>query len=186
MPLLKNAVPRPIDLKVMRRILIIWLTSVLVISCNQANENSDGATKPENGMKAFDDDTVSASPAEPIRKSATEVQATDTGHTAGQSIDWTGTYAGKLPCADCQGIQTELKLTADKTYQLAQTYLGKSAKPVLHEGTFTWRNGTNIQLLENGQILQQFLVAEDKLYQLDEKGRIIKGKLAKQYILKKS
>ncbi len=186
MPLLKNAVPRPIDLKVMRRILIIWLTSVLVISCNQANENSAGATKPDDGIKAFDDDTVSASPAEPIRKSATEVQATDTGHTAGQSIDWTGTYAGKLPCADCQGIQTELKLTADKTYLLSQTYLGKSAKPVLHEGTFTWRNGTNIQLLENGQILQQFLVAEDKLYQLDEKGRIIKGKLAKQYILKKS
>ena len=183
---MKNAVPRPIDLKVMRRILIIWLTSVLVISCNQANENSAGATKPDDGIKAFDDDTVSASPAEPIRKSATEVQATDTGHTAGQSIDWTGTYAGKLPCDDCQGIQTELKLTADKTYQLAQTYLGKSAKPVLHEGTFTWRNGTNIQLLENGQILQQFLVAEDKLYQLDEKGRIIKGKLAKQYILKKS
>ncbi|MFN8245742.1 MAG: copper resistance protein NlpE [Ferruginibacter sp.] len=166
--------------------MIIWLTSVLVISCNQANENSAGATKPDDGIKAFDDDTVSASPAEPIRKSATEVQATDTGHTAGQSIDWTGTYAGKLPCADCQGIQTELKLTADKTYQLAQTYLGKSAKPVLHEGTFTWRNGTNIQLLENGQILQQFLVAVDKLYQLDEKGRIIKGKLAKQYILKKS
>ena len=36
-----------------------------------------------------------------------------------------GEYKGIFPCADCQGIETELELKADKTYELTQEYLGK-------------------------------------------------------------
>lgn len=35
-----------------------------------------------------------------------------------------GLWAGKLPCADCAGIRTELTLVADGSYRLKETYLG--------------------------------------------------------------
>lgn len=167
-------------------LLIISCLSFAIISCNQGNEKNTVEAGSANETKAFDDDTVSISSAIPERKSATVVPSADTSHTPENSLDWAGTYAGKLPCADCQGIQTELMLSGNKTYKLKQTYEGKSAAPVIREGTFQWINGTNIHLYENGQVIQQFLVAEGQLYHLDDKGRIIKGKLAKQYILKKS
>ncbi|WP_228146574.1 copper resistance protein NlpE N-terminal domain-containing protein [Acinetobacter sp. ANC 3903] len=33
--------------------------------------------------------------------------------TVETSLDWPGEYKGFFPCADCQGIETELKLKAD-------------------------------------------------------------------------
>nr|WP_214647226.1 copper resistance protein NlpE [Acinetobacter sp. ANC 5414] len=51
--------------------------------------------------------------------------ATPMGDTAETSLDWAGKYKGVFPCADCEGIETELELKADKTYELTQEYLGK-------------------------------------------------------------
>jgi uncharacterized lipoprotein NlpE involved in copper resistance len=51
--------------------------------------------------------------------------------------DWAGTYAGTLPCADCEGIRTELVLGSDGRYTLRRTYLGKSGTaPVADQGTW--------------------------------------------------
>lgn len=62
---------------------------------------------------------------------------------------WAGTYAGTLPCADCEGIQTELMLAADGSYTLRRTYLGKAnQKPVTETGTWQATNG-NAGLLLN-------------------------------------
>lgn len=48
-----------------------------------------------------------------------------------------GTFAGILPCADCEGIKTELMLHADGTYMLSETYLGKKDKPFEGQGKWT-------------------------------------------------
>ncbi len=32
-----------------------------------------------------------------------------TGDNSQNSLDWPGTYTGTLPCADCEGIKTEIK-----------------------------------------------------------------------------
>ena len=39
-------------------------------------------------------------------------------HNAKNSLDYIGTYKGILPCADCEGIETELELNSDKTYEI--------------------------------------------------------------------
>lgn len=44
-------------------------------------------------------------------------------HNAQLSLDWAGVYQGLLPCADCEGIQTQLTLTNGGEYTLEQYYL---------------------------------------------------------------
>lgn len=38
--------------------------------------------------------------------------------------DYFGTYSGVLPCADCEGIETELTLTSDGRFNISRHYLG--------------------------------------------------------------
>ncbi|MBC7920353.1 MAG: copper resistance protein NlpE N-terminal domain-containing protein [Ferruginibacter sp.] len=40
-------------------------------------------------------------------------------------VRFAGTYAGVVPCADCDGLETELQINNDGTYVLKHTYLGK-------------------------------------------------------------
>ena len=49
-------------------------------------------------------------------ETVSEATVADTAHTAENALDWNGTYKGILPCADCEGIKTELELNSDKTY----------------------------------------------------------------------
>ena len=49
-------------------------------------------------------------------------------HNAQLSLDWAGVYQGLLPCADCEGIQTQLTLTDDGEYTLEQYYLKNNQK----------------------------------------------------------
>ncbi|MGE0665368.1 MAG: copper resistance protein NlpE N-terminal domain-containing protein [Sphingomonadales bacterium] len=59
-----------------------------------------------------------------------------------------GEFKGTLPCADCQGIETSLTLiqkdegTAEGSYVLIETYLGKSADPMVAEGSWTTLRGS--------------------------------------------
>ena len=74
--------------------------------------------------------------------SAPATDSTDTStvvdsHTAENALDWPGRYAGLLPCADCEGIQTQLTLNADKTYVLEEHYV-KNGR-ALHSSKATGR-----------------------------------------------
>lgn len=40
-----------------------------------------------------------------------------------------GAYEGTLPCADCEGIRTELTLESNGRFELRETYLGASGGP---------------------------------------------------------
>jgi uncharacterized lipoprotein NlpE involved in copper resistance len=50
----------------------------------------------------------------------------DPAHVARNSLDWAGSYRGLLPCADCDGIETVVRLENDGTYRLQLKYRGRS------------------------------------------------------------
>ena len=67
-------------------------------------------------------------------------------HTSEIALDWQGVYYGVLPCADCEGIEVELRINEDGEYTMKSQYFGKEDGLFITEGTFTWENGSNIQL----------------------------------------
>jgi uncharacterized lipoprotein NlpE involved in copper resistance len=120
-------------------------------------------------------------------KSDGEAQTTPPdGSNAQIALDYTGTYKGIVPCADCEGIITQLTLGADSTYELTLQYKGKGdGKPVVSKGTYNWKDGNTISLagVTGGAFL--YKVEENRLRQLDTEGRKIEGALAENYVLTK-
>jgi copper homeostasis protein (lipoprotein) len=108
-------------------------------------------------------------------------------HNASNSIDWAGTYLGTLPCADCEGIETELTLKHDNSYSLKTRYIGNGDKTFEENGTFSWNDeGNTIILTGLANRPSQYFVGENKIIQLDLAGNKITGTLSENYILKKS
>lgn len=104
------------------------------------------------------------------------------------SIDWKGVYRGVLPCADCEGIETEITLNADLTYQKISIYLGKNEEAFRESGTFIWDEAGSKITFENGEpktAANQYLVGENMLFKLDANGKRIEGELKEKYQLKK-
>ena len=75
-----------------------------------------------------------------------EVARSD-GHTAANALDWSGTYQGVVPCADCEGIKTVVRLNREMTYAFSATYLGKPGKPFEKTGPFSWNEAGNTVIL---------------------------------------
>lgn len=103
------------------------------------------------------------------------------------SLDWKGMYKGVTPCADCEGIETEIVLNADLTFTLKSKYLGKGDGKIFQEaGSFVWDKTGGIISLEGlkGRP-SQYKVGENRLIQLDMKGKVISGDLAEKYVLTK-
>nr|WP_315150243.1 copper resistance protein NlpE [uncultured Flavobacterium sp.] len=103
------------------------------------------------------------------------------------SLDWQGTYRGVTPCADCEGIETEIILNLDLTYVMKTKYLGKGDGKVFEEkGSFVWdKSGANIALKGGKVGPSQYKVRENQLIQLDMEGNPITGDLADMFVLKK-
>lgn len=107
-------------------------------------------------------------------------------HNAQNSLDWAGTYAGKLPCASCVAINVEIILHEDSTYK--QTYVydhGLESDAVISSGTFSWNEAGNTIKLNNAESPNTFFVGENYLAKLDMEGNRITGDLAEKYILRK-
>ncbi len=116
---------------------------------------------------------------------STDTSALSAGDNSQTSLDWQGMYTGILPCADCEGIRTELQLKQDFTYEMGLKYLGKSDEVIRSNGKFAWNtSGSAITL--NGDNTQQFIVGENKLIKLDINGKAIDSKLVNNYQLMKS
>lgn len=146
----------------MKKIVLLLVVAIAFLSCSNGNTGNDAAdqTDTESGVPDM--------------------------HNAQNSLDWAGTYKGVLPCADCEGIETELMLHKDSTYMLRQTYLGKTAAPVYNsDGNWVWVDGNTIQLLGITNAPSKYHVGENKLFQLDMEGKRIAGALAEKYILAK-
>ncbi len=104
------------------------------------------------------------------------------------ALDWKGVYTGTLPCADCQGIQTALRLVDDSSYTIQIKYLDKSDQVYESRGTFSWNSQGNKITLKHVEPFKSplmYQVGENRLFQLDLNGNRISGELADNYILAK-
>ncbi|HIQ35099.1 MULTISPECIES: copper resistance protein NlpE [Acinetobacter] len=149
-----------------KSIIALSLASVFLVACSKTDNKNNQEQTPT---------------------AASEAVAVDSAHTAENSLDWNGTYKGVLPCADCEGIETELELNADKTYELKETYLGKGdGKAFESKGSFQFdANNTSVIELDKTGDNRKYFVAEGYLKALDMEGNEITGDLADKYELKK-
>lgn len=109
-------------------------------------------------------------------------------HTSQNSLDWAGTYRDTLPCADCEGMLTEIVLNSDLTYKMGTSYLGKSGEVFRSEGKFSWsKDGSTITLngVDATKESNQYKVGENKLIKLDMNGKVVTGNMADKYIITK-
>jgi hypothetical protein len=152
-----------------KSIIAISLASLVLVACN----------KTEN--KKVEEQTPATT------ETVSKATVADTAHTTENALDWNGTYKGVLPCADCEGIKTELELNSDKTYEIKETYLGKGdGKQFESKGSFQFdsKNSSIIELDKAGDS-RKYFVAEGYLKALDLEGNEITGDLADKYQLKK-
>ena len=83
-----------------------------------------------------------------------------------------GPWQGTIPCADCPGINYQLTLQKDRTYEESSEYLGKDAKPFLEKGTWLITEDSVVILTKpNGQT--QFQFSNGNLVMLDQQGQPI-------------
>jgi len=103
---------------------------------------------------------------------------------AKNSIDYLGTYKGVVPCADCEGIETVITLNPDESYNIKETYLGKSDNGFEDVGSFDWMDdGNRLKLEDTESNIRFFAVAEGKLIMLDMEGNPIESTNDKNYEL---
>ena len=108
-------------------------------------------------------------------------------HNSMNSLDWAGTYAGIIPCADCEGISVSVILNPDETYMVSYLYLGKDDNfPESFSGKFSWDEAGSTITLDTNEIPPHYKVGENRLIQLDMEGNLITGALADQYVLGKN
>lgn len=109
------------------------------------------------------------------------------GHDSRNSLDWPGRYHGVTPCADCEGIDTTITITAEGSFSRSLVYLGKAPAPAVDEGEFEWDDsGRTIKLTAADGSTQTYQVGEDVLFHLDQAGQRIQGDLAAMYQLAKT
>lgn len=115
-----------------------------------------------------------------------KTQAVADTHNSRNSLDYAGIYEGVTPCADCEGIKVVITLDDRGNYTKEMTYLGKGPNNVFtSQGKYEWdTSGSNITLKgESGMNI--YKVGENRLFMLDQEGKIITGDLADKYILTK-
>jgi copper homeostasis protein (lipoprotein) len=109
-------------------------------------------------------------------------------HSSKNSLDWVGTYRGMLPCNDCEGLQTEIKLFKHSTYELAYRHEGKDKEIFIDKGNVRWSaDGNSITFYSGNNTTEyaNYLVGENQLIKLDNNGNRIVNEFSQMYVLKK-
>jgi uncharacterized lipoprotein NlpE involved in copper resistance len=149
----------------MKKLLILSLSFAVLLSCknNKTSENEEIEEK-------------------------TEMELVPDMHTSQIALDWQGTYSGILPCADCEGIKTEIVLRDDNTYEIKRVYMGKDETVFEETGNLQWTEDGGTVVLTNKEDgnATLFKVGENHLKQLDLEGYPIEGDLAEMYVLQKN
>jgi uncharacterized lipoprotein NlpE involved in copper resistance len=108
--------------------------------------------------------------------------AYDTHHNARNSLDYEGVYVGTIPCADCEGIRTVIRILPNQYYEKEQVYLGKSFDTYASKGSFKWHPNGSIVWFDDGS---SFFIGENHLLMLDSNDNKIEGPLKDRYKLEK-
>ncbi len=96
--------------------------------------------------------------------------------------DIAGTYAGVIPCADCEGIDYRVTLEEDYTFSEQMDYIGKSANALTTTGSYSIEDGI-ITLKKPTDSFNKFAEHTEGLLMLDREGNVIAGSTADMYIL---
>lgn len=102
-------------------------------------------------------------------------------HTKPSPPSILATYVGKLPCADCSGIDTTITLLSDHTYQESDVYEGKNTTFsqngywMVVKGIPSNQTVSTYQLAPYGQSNNVFyeIISETKIQQLDQNRNVI-------------
>lgn len=114
----------------------------------------------------------------------TDENALYQGDNSHVSLDWTGSYEGTLPCADCPGIITVLTLKEDNTFTMFNEYMERNTK-INDSGTFTWDSTGSVIHIAGKATNVKYKVGENVLIQLDLEGNAIEGPMKDAFNLKK-
>ncbi|MCL2887765.1 MAG: copper resistance protein NlpE N-terminal domain-containing protein [Elusimicrobia bacterium] len=89
--------------------------------------------------------------------------------------EYTGTFAGVVPCADCAGINTELTLNPDSTYQLRETYLKDAPQTFSSKGKWMQSDDQSVTLKDSKTKTKNYYAfnGKDELKKLDMQGKPI-------------
>ena len=147
-----------------KMILPVLLTGLFAVSCSKKEEAK--AEAPQ----AVEADSAQAQPEEAAKAEAPKKHV--------------GEFSGKLPCADCPGIETKLTLNEDGSLLLDETYLEKKDGQFNAKGSYeVSADGAFVTLKEEGNDKPRvFLVEEDAAYLVEKVGDAKKPeyKLAKK------
>lgn len=99
-----------------------------------------------------------------------------------------GVYRGVVPCADCEGIKTEIVLDETGRYNLSRSYLGRKGARFHDNGIFSYDKSSGKLMLTDrkGDPEGKYLLEGDSLFMLDYDGNKIEGELADMYILERA
>ena len=106
-------------------------------------------------------------------------------HTAETSLDYLGVYKGRLPAADCPGIETTLTLAPDGSYALHLKYIDRDSE-FDEKGAFTVKENLLTLTPSEGGQPQYYKVEENRLRRLDAEKQPVTGALADNYVLQKT
>ena len=147
-----------------KMILPVLLTGLFAVSCSKKEE-----TKAET-PQAVEADSAQAQPEEAAKAEAPKKHV--------------GEFSGKVPCADCPGIEMKLTLNEDGSFLLDETYLEKKDGQFNAKGSYeVSEDGAFVTLKEEGNDKPRvFLVEEDAAYLVEKVGDAKKPeyKLAKK------
>lgn len=108
-------------------------------------------------------------------------------HNFQNSLDWSGVYEGVLPCENCEGIETSIRLKKNLDYVLSQNYLGSTEveeNSIRETGKIEWnKQGNTISLGKRKKLY--FQVSKNYLLQVFEDESKVMGDSAMKYRLTK-
>jgi len=116
--------------------------------------------------------------------STPETSIMDTVHTSQNSLDWAGSYEATIPCADCEGIKTNITLKKDNTFAIASEYINKNTK-IEDAGKIMWHDNGSVVHLTGKETNMKLKVGENRLIGLDQEGHEIDGPNAHLYVYNK-
>lgn len=153
----------------------VALLAALLVACGPADPPATPASPPAGQAPAVPAPTAADGPALPLAAPVA-------------GITLPATFAGVLPCADCEGIDTTLTLDADFRFRLRSRYLGKPAgdNVVVDAGRFAASDAaTRLALYGAGDTVVIFAVqGPEQLTRLDTTGQPITSQL--NYTLKRA
>ena len=107
-------------------------------------------------------------------------------HTSQNSVNWGGVYTGIIPAINSPGIDVQINLYYDETFELWYYYIGEETDNIVnYKGKFNWDEAGIIITLDISGFPPHYWVGSNELTQLDMQRKRITGDLADKYELKK-